>query len=243
MPETDPHWQCPPYSVRRSKRAQRISLRLSVLGELEVVLPEGDRKVDVPALLHSKRHWLAKAQQRIARHQTATATADTSIPDTLQLTAIGECWSISHLPDAAPRLRETAPGQLSIGGEPELARELLRQWLLAQGRRHLAPWLAKVAREVGIDYTGLTLRTQRGRWGSCSSKGRINLNAALLFLPAELVRHVLVHELCHRRQLNHSPGFWALVAHHDPDYAKSRAAMRGAWQSVPGWLNAATRRH
>ncbi|MCB1734286.1 MAG: M48 family metallopeptidase [Gammaproteobacteria bacterium] len=241
MPDTDPNWQCPPYSVRLSKRAQRISLRLSVHGELEVVLPLSSREVDVPALLYSKRAWLRKAQQRIARRPSAHST-DPAIPDSLHLAAIDETWSISHDPNAPARLDEIAQRVLSIGGNPDTARELLRQWLLKQGRRHLEPWLNRIAADTGIGYHGLTLRTQRGRWGSCSSKGRINLNAALLFLPAQLVRHVLVHELCHRRHLNHSARFWALVASHDPDYAKSRAAMRGAWQSVPGWLNAATRR-
>lgn len=84
----------------------------------------------------------------------------------------------------------------------------------------------------------MRVRFQRTRWGSCSAKGSINLNAALLFLPERLVRYILLHELCHTRELNHSPAFWKLVFAADPDALAKDKAMRGAWKYVPDWLYA-----
>ena len=82
----------------------------------------------------------------------------------------------------------------------------------------------------------MSIRGQRSRWGSCSATGDISLNYQLLFLPPHLLRHVLVHELCHTVELNHSPRFWRTVARFEPDLAALREEMRRSWSHVPGWL-------
>jgi len=71
--------------------------------------------------------------------------------------------------------------------------------------------LAKLAELYGFKYTGVNIRKSRSRWGSCSSKGTINLSFYLLLLPEHLIEYVLLHELCHTVEMNHSPAFWALL--------------------------------
>lgn len=75
-------------------------------------------------------------------------------------------------------------------------------------------------------FSRVTVRRQRGRWGSCSARGRLSFNYRLLFLPEALRDYVIVHELCHLRELNHSSRFWALVAETVPDYRERRHALR-----------------
>ncbi|MBR2976667.1 MAG: M48 family metallopeptidase, partial [Oscillospiraceae bacterium] len=79
--------------------------------------------------------------------------------------------------------------------------------------RHFAPL-------VGTDYGRITIRCQKTRWGSCSSKGNLNFNCLLLLAPPEVLDSVVVHELCHRKQLNHSPRFYAEVLRVLPDYPR-----------------------
>jgi predicted metal-dependent hydrolase len=83
------------------------------------------------------------------------------------------------------------------------------------------------------------IRGQRTRWGSCSGRGTISLNWHLLFLTPAEVRYVLLHELCHTIELNHSPRFWQLLSQHQPDSDSLRQGMRRAWQELPAWLQEA----
>lgn len=74
--------------------------------------------------------------------------------------------------------------------------------------------------KLNVTYGRITIRNQRSRWGSCSSKGNLNFNCLLMLAPPEVADYVVVHELCHRMEMNHSRRFWALVASAMPDYQK-----------------------
>ena len=73
-----------------------------------------------------------------------------------------------------------------------------------------------------MDYGAIAIRAQRTRWGSCSSRGNLNFNCLLMLAPENVREYVVIHELCHRKEMNHSPGFWAEVARVLPDYGTSR---------------------
>ena len=95
-----------------------------------------------------------------------------------------------------------------------------------QIRRLLTQRVAYYAGEMGIAYGRICIRNQKTRWGSCSSDGNLNFNCRLLFLPPDLVDYVVVHELAHRRHMDHSPQFWQEVATYMPDYQERRARLK-----------------
>ena len=76
-----------------------------------------------------------------------------------------------------------------------------------------------------VEYQRVTIRNQKTRWGSCSSKGNLNFNYRLFYLPEELLDYVVVHELAHRRYMNHSPQFWQEVETYCPDYETCRKKL------------------
>ncbi|MBT6273490.1 MAG: M48 family metallopeptidase [Chromatiales bacterium] len=102
-------------------------------------------------------------------------------------------------------------------GEGE-ARALLEKWYRARAQETLEQRLVGLGDQTGLHHNRLTIRAQRARWGSCTSRGNISLNWRLMLLPSTLVDYVLLHELCHLRHLNHSPAFWALLGSFMADY-------------------------
>lgn len=86
--------------------------------------------------------------------------------------------------------------------------------------------LAEASAQIGVSYGTITVRAQKTRWGSCSAKGNLNFNCLLVLLPENVQRYVVVHELCHRREMNHSQAFWREVAMYCPTYREDRKQLR-----------------
>ena len=94
---------------------------------------------------------------------------------------------------------------------------------LAQQAKTVIPQrVAYYAPLIGVTYGHITIRAQHSRWGSCSSKGNLNFNCLLMLTPPEVIDSVVVHELCHRKEMNHSPKFYAEVLRVYPNYQKCR---------------------
>ncbi len=93
-----------------------------------------------------------------------------------------------------------------------------RKLLVAKAKEVFSDKVAHYAQLVGVTYGRITIRTQKTRWGSCSSQGNLNFNSLLLFAPEAVQDYVVVHELCHRKEMNHSERFWREVAKVVPDY-------------------------
>ena len=93
-------------------------------------------------------------------------------------------------------------------------------------KEYIPKRVAFFAGELGVTYGTITIRDQKTRWGSCSSKGNLSFNWCLILAPPKVLDYVVVHELCHRREMNHSPRFWALVESIMPDYPARRQWLK-----------------
>lgn len=229
------------YRLRVSPRARDVSLRVTVERGLEVVVPRGYNPALVPRILEHMQGWIRDALARAEDNRGhLEPEARWQLPTKIELPAINKAWPVvsKESERRSVSIREISGGRLSITGalsDGRACRAALGRWLLRQANRDLIPRLDALSREVGLPYRRVYIRLQRARWGSCSSRRAISLNAKLLLLPAVLVRSVMIHELCHLAEMNHSPRFWSRVEWHDPDFDAHRKSLRDAWQSVPRW--------
>ena len=105
--------------------------------------------------------------------------------------------------------------------DPENARQVrdrARSFLAEMALVRIRERLEVYAPRIGVSYGRVTVRNQRTRWGSCSAKGNLNFNWRLILAPPQCLDYVVIHELCHLREFNHSPRFWSLVEEQMPDY-------------------------
>ena len=104
--------------------------------------------------------------------------------------------------------------------------------LVKLGRKVIPARTAEWARQVGVTYGRVTVKKQKTLWGSCSAKGNLNFNCLLLRCPEDVMDYVIIHELCHRRELNHSPRFWAEVERILPEYRKPLKWLKTEGQAL-----------
>lgn len=112
-----------------------------------------------------------------------------------------------------------------VGEEAPLSAEDIHD-LADRALREIPPRVREFARRMGVSYGRITIRNQRSRWGSCSSEGNLNFNCLLMLTPDNVMEYVVVHELCHRKEMNHSARFWAEVERVLPGYRESRRWLR-----------------
>jgi len=123
-----------------------------------------------------------------------------------------EPWILKHIEDIRKRkeaYNAFAPEKLTNDEIHELSDRTIK---------YLPERVAYFAKQVGVNYGRVTIRNQKTRWGSCSRKGNLNFNCLLMLTPPEVIDYVVVHELCHRKEMNHSKAFWSEVEKVLPDY-------------------------
>jgi predicted metal-dependent hydrolase len=178
----------------------------------------------------------------ILRHlrDLITTPSHVHLPDEIHLPALGEVWTVRYRKTASRSVqaRSNGNGVLTVSGRVEDTREVmlgLRRWLVRQARASLVPWLDELSAQSGLLYGSVSVRGQRTRWASCSSRGNINLNYRLLFLAPDVVRYILNHELCHTVHLNHSRRFWNKVGSLEPEFRVFNSQAKRGMEEVPEW--------
>ena len=227
------------YRIRESKKAKRVILKMSPQMELEVVIPRGYDRGRIPGLVAAKSEWIEKTGRKLSARQPMDADRCFP-PDRIHFRALDRVVVVACRPEpgSALSLRETGPDRLTVEGRldhQDGLRLLLQDWLKYQGRLHLIPMLERLSAATGLSCRMVQIRNQKARWGSCSRRGAISLNAKILFFPWEYARYILLHELAHTRHLNHSPRFWSLVEELEPRYRELEDQLKDAWQYVPYW--------
>ena len=203
-----------PLTLRRSARARRISLRISQLdGRVTLTLPRGVPERQALDFARDKEQW-------IRAHLEARPTDVTVVPGAL-LPVEGVARRVTAGPGRGVRLsaEEVAVPEGQAGRR-------LQVWLRELARDRLAGAADEYARALGRDYSRLTLRDTRSRWGSCTSDGRIAFSWRLIMAPPEVLDYVAAHECAHLLEMNHSPRFWAHVARCRPHWKRERAWLR-----------------
>lgn len=236
--DTEEPGDTPGFSVRESKRARRLSIKVFPRGRVEVVVPRRTRPRDVQAFVDEHRNWIEKSRQSFAR---VLPPEPFVLPNIIELPAIGQRFRVRYERRSdATSVRYRSHNNVVVlsgrTGDDKLCVGALKRWLASLAKAEFPPRLESLAALSDNPFRKMHVRGQRTCWGSHSSSGTISINYCLLFLDPALLRYLMVHELCHARHMNHSRRFWKRVGRFEPDYKRLDKALGDSWKQIPAWL-------
>jgi predicted metal-dependent hydrolase len=220
------------FAVRVSPRARRLTARVHVGGRVEIVVPVGVNAHAVRDFVQRFTPWI---NRKVAAMRCFVAPSE-PVPLSIEFAYTGEQLAVEWR-RGAKRVLEQHPGRIVLQAADEsAARVLLQGWLKNAAVERLAPRLLELAADLKYSVSRVSIRCQKTRWGSCSTRGTVSLNCSLVFLRPEVVRYLFIHELAHTRHMNHSASFWRLVEKLEPDYKRLDRELLAGWRTVPGWV-------
>lgn len=206
---------------------------MSENGTLSVTLPPRVNIKHAEDLVETSREQIRTWQSRVVKAAPAFKDGDhigqshtikftQTTATTVHVATHGLTIEVQH-----PQAMFPADSKIQKALKPHLDKALQKE-----ARAYLPRRLKYLADEHGFHYERIRYGTQKGRWGSCSTRGTISLNVGLMLLDPELIDYVLIHELCHTKQMNHSTKFWSLVETCLPDYKARRKLVKLAKPSL-----------
>jgi predicted metal-dependent hydrolase len=208
--------------VRESPRAKTTRLIVGPRRPLEVIVPRGVNDNAIDIFLESKRRWITE--------KVAAARAIAARPPQLGLEQPGTVWLAGgSLPiecvTGQRSMAELADDRLLVRGPADAAVAALERWYRREARRRIVDVVEREAARLGLAFASVGIRDPKTRWGSCSRRGNLSFSWRLRLAPPEVLEYVVVHELLHLREPNHTRAFWRLV----------ETALPG-WQEQARWL-------
>lgn len=225
------------YVLRRSSR-RSYGFTIDDDG-LRVTVPNRAVLADIDSAIRAKQRWiLTKLFERSERHVQRERRAPVEWVDGAKLPYLGQDIVLRLLPAERSRCDYDPESRtLEVGVTPGLTewqiRERVKRWFQDEARRLFGERLDLYAPQVGVEYNSYAISSAGTRWGSCTVAGNIRLNWKLVHYPLALLDYVVVHELAHLREMNHSPRFWAVVESVFPDYDGAKAALRKRSVEMP----------
>ncbi|KUO51475.1 MAG: hypothetical protein APF76_14015 [Desulfitibacter sp. BRH_c19] len=220
------------YNVKRSERAKRMRITIKN-GLVAVILPKGAIHQQAVDFLLAKKDWVIKHVQSSCKDFNQLPKRKYESGESYPYRGRNYMLQIENAPINKILIKAgvnvliiTIPYLLDISKRPEAIKEALLNWYKNQARIVFKEKLDYYSEIIGVEYASFRIKEQKTRWGSCSSKRNINLNWKVILAPNEVIDYIIVHELAHLSNMNHSTEFWELVAKYVPDYNSQKRWLK-----------------
>jgi len=194
-----------------------VRVRVEPDGGVIVTLPQRSREREAAAAVRELRPWIDRRRAEVEVARGAIERAPGGVP------LLGELLTLREEPG---RTRAHRRGGVLLVPVGDGAAQAIERWYRRTARAELGPRVSAATAALGAEYSRITIRDQRTRWGSCSPTGALAFNWRLLLGPEEVLDYVVWHEACHLVVFDHSRRFWDLLEHHRPAYRVPRRWLR-----------------
>ena len=212
------------YTLKRSLKARLIWLHIKPQRGLTVTIPRNYELKNLPDYLKANSKWIFRNLNRYCPENSVPAPAPHRTGNTISY--LGKCLKVTR-----PRNYAGVPevkldhNKLIINicpADKKLSSVELKHWLKDQATTLINMKAAHFSGLIGVCYNHVTIRDQKSRWGSCSCRKNLNFNWRLVMAPEPVLDYVIIHELCHLKDMSHSRSFWKLVAEYCPRWHEYR---------------------
>ncbi|PPD33498.1 MAG: metal-dependent hydrolase [Methylomonas sp.] len=222
------------YQLRRSPRATRVRIVVKP-GSVEVVAPPKVSERRIVQFIQAKQQWIVSALAKMqAKMHLSNSIAPIAYGQGADVSYQGRIYKLatksSKLKNAKVEFVDGfiahVPESLVDEHHSDAIKSALERWMKKQAKVHVEQLVNRHAPRHKLFPQSIKIKTQKSRWGSCGIRNDININWLLVMAPEQVLEYVVVHELCHIQQRNHSRHFWALVEEHLPDYHQHRLWLK-----------------
>ena len=223
-----------PFTLRRSSRAKRLRLQVNT-EEHRIVLtvPRFVLKFQVDRFLEEKTPWIAKQWAKVEKQSKLRPKPKYLDGDTFYY--FGEPLTLQLIPSYLnkpivrvhdDKMQISVYRYISKSEGVKMIKKAIQEFYKNKASETIHDRLEYFNQHYQFHYNRVTFRNQKTRWGSCSGKKNLNFNWRLIMAPIQIIDYVVVHEMCHLKQMNHSKKYWELVAQRIPNYKETRKWLR-----------------
>jgi predicted metal-dependent hydrolase len=219
-------------SVVRSGRRNTTALKIKN-GEVSIHIPKRQSIEIAHHFVQQKTHWI---QQKL-QHQALQSLPEKNFIEGESLLFLGKDYQLQLIPVERPTTIIKTAQTIQIHGRVNILsksaiRAALILWYKQQAELYLRSQTAFLTNKTGLTPRSITVKTYKARWGSCRMNGDIQFNWKLMLAPPDIIDYVIIHELCHLQQHNHSALFWQLVHMHSPHFKTARLWLKNNGASL-----------
>ena len=204
------------YTLRFSNKAKYLRLQINHSNELEVILPKRYRHEKAEDFILQKKNWILKHLKEKQKAGFHFFSNEIKVQINYDLFVKKPQIIYSN-----QKLIANIPAGYSFTQD-----EIYNFWLKHKAKIYIPQRVRELSKLTGFNYNRITIRSQKTRWGSCSARGSLSFNYRLIKFREKVVDYVIVHELCHLKELNHSKRFWKLVEKFCPDYKDLKRELK-----------------
>jgi hypothetical protein len=215
------------YIIKRSSRAKHVRLEVRQETGLTVVIPSSYKIKQLPILLESKGNWISDKLTKYGQVQSLSDKTEVKSGDTIPYLGRNlEVVKRQNRRNANSIRLERNRLVVAIGSVSSRLNLVLEQWYRMQAAKLIKERADKLSARLGLTYNRILIRGQKTRWGSCSHKGNLSFNWKLIMAPEPVIDYVIIHELAHLKEMNHTKRFWGLVAEHCPRWREHKKWLK-----------------
>lgn len=231
MPLISLHGQTYTYVLIKEPR-KSVRLKMLTADSIEVKTPRRFSLQKTERILRQNEHWIQQHHKQFLQKDAVQVNRDLASGSAVLWRGTPVILAITKSAEKQTRCTLTN-GFLQIEHSHfgEAFQNDLKKWYINQSKKYLTDRTAYWQEKINVTIGKIQIKDQKTRWGSCSSLGNINFNWRMIMAPPETMDYLIIHELCHRIHLNHSPEFWAMVSAYCPGYKQQQS-----WLKTNGYL-------